>query len=237
MILDIIDTTSYIIIGTVMDMVQVPVGREADLMSDSRQNNEDILRVMGFIGFVSILVGAAIAVFDAELWLKSDDTYSNALTYMMGAFTLQGISFFFYKLLLQEGMDTKANWTRQQRIRETRMREMQTTFANAQLEQELKVRQHQMDRQLAMLEKNPDAYMAMMGGNNLGILDDHFRVNSFGDSTEDFNPPPTHKTQEQSPVSLGVDYGKRAEEEEEDVPKKKDGTPDKRFKKDEKGDE
>ena len=220
----------------VIDMVQVPIGREADIMSDSRGNNEDILRVMGFIGFVSLLVGAAIAVFDANLWLRSEDTYSNAMTYAMGAFTLQGMSFFFYKLLLQEGMDTKASWTRTQRMRDRRLQDIQSQFANAQLESELKVRQHQMDRQLSMLEQNPDGYMAMMGGNNLGILDDQYR--GFDDSTAGFNPPPTHKIDEQQPVNLGVDYGKKAEEEEEESPVKKDGSPDKRYKKkDEQGDD
>ena len=60
----------------------------------SRRNNDDILRIMGFIGFVSILVGAAVAVFDTKMWLHSDDAYYNAMTYAMGAFTLQGMSFF-----------------------------------------------------------------------------------------------------------------------------------------------
>jgi hypothetical protein len=194
-------------------------------MGDSR-SNEDILRVMGFIGFVSILVGAAVAVFDAGLWLKSEDTYSNALTYSMGAFTLQGMSFFFYKLLVQEGMDSKAQWTRQQRTRDNRMRDMQSQFANAQLEQELKMRQMQMDKQLDMMNRNPDAYMAMMGGQNLGILDDQFRnPQVFADSTDNFNPPPKHKVDDKSkPVNLGVDYGA-------DEKVKKDGTPDKRYKK------
>jgi len=183
-------------------------------MSGSRDGNEDILRVMGFIGFVSILVGAAVAVFDAGLWLKSQDTYSNAMTYAMGAFTLQGMSFFFYKLLLQEGMDTKAQWTRTQRIRDRRLQSMQSQFADAQMESELKVRQHQMDRQLNMLENNPDAYMAMMGGGDMGIT-------MFNDSTEGFNPPPTHKSSDNKPVSLGVDYGKKAEEDEEVEEEKK----------------
>jgi hypothetical protein len=201
-------------------------------MSDSR-GNEDILRVMGFIGFVSLLVGAAVAVFDAGLWLKSDDTYSNAMTYAMGAFTLQGMSFFFYKLLLQEGMDTKAQWTRTQRTRDRKLQSMQSQFADAQMETELKVRQHQMDRQLTILESNPDAYMQMMGGGG----GDPFAANPFNDATTDFNPPPTHKIDEHQPVNLGVDYGKKSEDDDES-PTNKDGSPDKRYKKkDDKGDD
>tara|TARA_R110000737_G_scaffold17896_2_gene35784 strand:+ start:7356 stop:7925 length:570 start_codon:yes stop_codon:yes gene_type:complete len=175
-------------------------------------SNEDILRVMGFIGFVSILVGSAVAVFDAGLWLRSDETYGNAMTYAMGAFTLQGMSFFFYKLLVQESMDSKAQWTRQQRVRDNRMRDMQSQFANAQLEQELSMRKMQMDKQLSMMNKNPDAFMAMMGGNSLGILDDHYKEPvMFDDSTADFNPPPKHKIDDKKPVNLGVDYGEEDE--------------------------
>lgn len=170
----------------------------------SSKSNEDILRVMGFIGFVSILVGSAVAVFDAGLWLKSTDTYSNALTYAMGALHYK-VCHFLYKLLVQESMDSKAQWTRQQRVRDGRIREMQSQFANAQLEQELKVRQMQMDRQLSLMEKNPDAYMAMMGGNSLGILDDQYREpQPFDDSTADFNPPPKHKPKRERKRSILV---------------------------------
>lgn len=186
----------------------------------SRRNNDDILRIMGFIGFVSILVGAAVAVFDTKMWLHSDDAYSNAMTYAMGAFTLQGMSFFLYKLLLQDQMDDKASWTRTQRTRDRRLQDMQSQFANAQLEQELKVRQMTLERQLQMMEKNPEAYMQMMGGGNLGILDDQFKpITPFTNGTDEFNPPPAHKQQSDQPITLGVDYNKE-EEEKDDEPKK-----------------
>lgn len=173
-------------------------------VSDS-QTNEDILRVMGFIGFVSILVGSAVAVFDADLWLKSEDTYSNAITYAMGAFTLQGMSFFFYKLLVQENMDNKAQWTRNQRVRDARLREMQSQFANAQLEQELKMRQMQMDKQLKMMENNPDAYLAMMTGEVMR------EPQPFIEQPTEFNPPPKHKSDDKRPVNLGVDITEEKE--------------------------
>ena len=37
-----------------------------------QDTNADEIRVLGLITFVSILVGAAIGVFDAGLWLKQD---------------------------------------------------------------------------------------------------------------------------------------------------------------------
>lgn len=192
-------------------------------MTDA-QTNEDILRVMGFIGFVSILVGAAIAVFDADLWLKSEDTYSNALTYAMGAFTLQGMSYFFYKLLLQDNMDSKAQWQRTQRVRDARLREMNSQFANAQLETELRMRQMQMEKQLRMLEENPDAYLAMsaMGGYDAVAMSE---PQTFKEQPTEFNPPPKHRTDKKEAVTLGVDLTTK------DVPLTKDGKPDKRYKK------
>tara|TARA_R100000406_G_scaffold94392_1_gene86085 strand:- start:2278 stop:2862 length:585 start_codon:yes stop_codon:yes gene_type:complete len=193
-------------------------------MTDA-QTNEDILRVMGFIGFVSILVGAAIAVFDADLWLKSQDTYSNALTYAMGAFTLQGMSYFFYKLLLQDNMDSKAQWQRTQRVRDARLREMNSQFANAQLETELKMRQMQMEKQLRMLEENPDAYMAMsMSGYEAIPQIVEPKPQTFKEQPSEFNPPPKHRTDKKEAVNLGVDLTK-------EVPLTKDGKPDKRYKK------
>ena len=54
--------------------------------------NADELRILGLISFVSILVGCAIGVFDAELWLVDHSSVrTNALIYTMGAFTLQGL--------------------------------------------------------------------------------------------------------------------------------------------------
>ena len=186
-------------------------------MSGEHRQHEDILRIMGFIGFVSILVGCAIAVFDAGLWLRTSDTYTNAMTYTMGAFTLQGMSYFFYKLLMQEGMDTKAQWTKSQRVRDRQIQEMNTQFADAQLQQELRARQLAMERQLRVLDENPEAYLQMMSGMNGGTLG----AIPFTEPTTEFNPPPKHKSEPDKPLTLGTD-----------ITKKKDGSPDKRFKKD-----
>ena len=196
-------------------------------MNDSRRESQNILRVMGFIGFVSMLTGASIVVYAEGLWIKTGSTWVDGTIYMMGAFTLQGISYTLYKLLMQENMDTRAKWSMTQKEHNRRLQEMQSQFTSAQMERELKIRQMQMERQMEMLERNPDAYMSMMGGNNLGILDDKYREpQTFESSTEDFNPPPKHKIDENKPVNLGVDYGKT-----DDVPLTKDGKPDKRFKK------
>tara|TARA_R110002020_G_scaffold14091_1_gene50094 strand:+ start:9056 stop:9634 length:579 start_codon:yes stop_codon:yes gene_type:complete len=187
-------------------------------MAGENRQHEDILRIMGFIGFVSILVGSAVAVFDAGLWLRTSDTYTNAMTYTMGAFTLQGMSYFFYKLLMQEGMDTKAQWTKSQRVRDRSIQQMNDQFADAQLQQELRARQLAMERQLRVLDENPEAYLQMMNGGVSGL---NIGAIPFTEPTTEFNPPPKHKSEPDKPLTLGTD-----------ITKKKDGSPDKRFKKD-----
>ena len=98
------------------------------------QNNTDELRVLGLISFVSILVGSAIAVFDAGLWLKDDTTYTNSITYTMGAFTLQGMAYFIYKMLAQDGMDQRAVISNMQRNMSRQMQNQQMRFAQAQMD-------------------------------------------------------------------------------------------------------
>jgi hypothetical protein len=117
------------------------------------ETNADEIRVLGLITFVSILVGAAIAVFDAGLWLKMDgDVRTNAVTYSMGAFTLQGMSFVLYKLLMQENLDHRASFARLDRQRSRKMQSMQQAMANKQMDVEMKLQEAQFMRQLKMLE-------------------------------------------------------------------------------------
>lgn len=159
------------------------------------RGNEDELKVMGLIAFVSMLVGAAIAVFDARLWLRMEDSvYTNALTYTMGAFTLQGISYFIYKMLMQDSMDSRATFARQQKERDRRVMQMQQMFSGRQLEQELRLQELQLEAQLKMLEHNPEAVMAKVAE----------------PPREDFAPSaPAHEAKSDQPLDLGA--GKVAE--------------------------
>ena len=123
-------------------------------------SNTDEIRVLGLITFVSILVGAAIAVFDAGLWLRTEgDVRTNAATYAMGAFTLQGMSFVLYKLLMQENLDHRATFARMDRDRARKMQGMQQVMANKQMEVEMKLQEAQFMRQLNMLEHQNELEM------------------------------------------------------------------------------
>ncbi len=155
--------------------------------------NSDELRVMGLISFISILVGSAIAVFDAELWLYANSTYTNAITYTMGAFTLQGISYFLYKMMFQDNMDHRAQFARMSRERQRRMTMMQGEFQNRQMEAELRMHQLQFDRQMDMLDQHPERFMAS-GGAMFETLAPE----------EDEKGAPTHKGESKKSLNLGA---------------------------------
>ena len=155
--------------------------------------NEDELKVMGLIAFISLLVGGAIAIFDARLWLRVDDSvYTNSITYIMGAFTLQGISYFLYKMLMQDSMDNRATFARQAKDRDKRVMQMQQMFSGRQLEQELKLQELQLEAQLRMMENDPDVLLRGLG----------YAVSE--PPREEFAPAPKHEAQSDKPLDLGA---------------------------------
>jgi len=157
------------------------------------RQNEDELKVMGLIAFISLLVGGAIAIFDARLWLRVDDSvYTNSLTYIMGAFTLQGISYFIYKMLMQDSMDNRATFARQAKDRDRRVMQMQQMFSGRQLEQELKLQELQLEAQLRMMENDPDVLLRGLG----------YQVNE--PPRDEFAPTPQHEAQSDKPLDLGA---------------------------------
>lgn len=121
------------------------------------ETNADEIRVLGLITFVSILVGAAIGVFDAGLWLKQEgDVRTNSFTYAMAAFTLQGMSFVLYKLLMQQSLDHRASFARLDRERNRRMQGMQQQMANKQMEVEMRIQEANFLRQLQRIENQKE---------------------------------------------------------------------------------
>lgn len=152
-------------------------------------SNTDELRVLGLISFVSILVGCAIAVFDASLWLTSPDTYTNAITYTMGAFTLQGMAYFIYKMLAQDGMDQRAVIANMQKNMSRTMQAQQMKFAQRQMQMEIKKQEAIFSKQMEDLEKDPEVqdYIRLMEGDEV----------------------PAHKADTKKPMKLGNQTGKR----------------------------
>ena len=158
-------------------------------MQPQTPQNKDELRVLGLISFVSILVGCSIAVFDAGLWLTSPDTYTNGITYTMGAFTLQGMAYFIYKMLAQDGMDQRAVISNMQRSMTRQMQNQRMRFAQAQRDMEIKKQEVVFAKQLEDLEKDPEVqdYIKLMEGDEA----------------------PQHKANTKKPMKLGGDTRKR----------------------------
>ena len=156
------------------------------------ETTADELRVLGLITFVSLLVGATIAVFDSGFWLKSTDTQTNAYTYAMAAFTLQGMSFVLYKLLMQDSMDHKAGFARMDRERNRRMQTMQQQMATRQMELEMRMQEAQFTRQMQMMEHQQEMASTESDITNLG---DMMLIPN--------PPPPQHPAEEKGSIDLG----------------------------------
>ena len=56
---------------------------------------------MGLIISQSALIGVAVAIFDSRLWLVNDETWMNGLNYAMGAFALQGLAYYLFKMFFE----------------------------------------------------------------------------------------------------------------------------------------
>jgi hypothetical protein len=107
----------------------------------------------------------------------------------MGAFTLQGMAYFIYKMLAQDGMDQRAVISNMQRSMTRQMQNQQMRFAQAQMDMEIKKQEVVFAKQLEDLEKDPEVqdYIKLMEGDEA----------------------PQHKANTKKPMKLGGDTRKR----------------------------
>jgi len=175
-------------------------------------NNTDELRILGLISFVSMLVGGCIAVFDAELWLVSDTVRTNALTYTMGAFTLQGMAYFLWKMLAQDSMDQKASLANMQKNMSRQMQKQQMGFAQKQMEIEMKKQEIMFSHQLDQLQQDPEVIQYLQ-------LQDEMKINA-----EEALTIPSHTSNDKRAIKLGASqtrntdgtYAKKDESDEKE---------------------
>lgn len=163
-------------------------------MQGPSPENADELRVFGLITFVAVFVGASIAVFDSNLWLVAEDTRTNSFTYAMGAFTLQGMSYVMYKMLMQDSMDTKATMARWQREQARTMQEMQMQLSKRQMDVEIMRQRAMLEQQMEALEGDPEVAQYMLLHRQADEL-----------MTRGGAGIPSHETTGQAPMPLGVD--------------------------------
>ena len=162
-------------------------------------HNTDELRILGLISFVSILVGCAIGVFDAELWLVDEQVRTNALTYTMGAFTLQGMGYFLWKMLAQDSMDQKASLANMQKTMSRQMQKQQMGFAQKQMEIEMKKQEMVFSHQLTQLETDPEVvqYLALQ--------------QEMQQAAEEAAGIPSHTSNENKPMPLGATKARKSD--------------------------
>ena len=94
-------------------------------MSDTTDSE---IRLMGLIISQSALIGVAVAIFDSRLWLVNDETWMNGLNYSMGAFALQGLAYYLFKMFFERNLRERARMSEFQRQHQSRFRNMQVNF-------------------------------------------------------------------------------------------------------------
>ena len=157
-----------------------------------------------------LLPAFAVGIFDAGLWLKLDDSTLNGVTYAMAAFAVQGLAYYLFKMFFQQGMDEKARMAAQERERRNRYRNMEFTFDRRRQDMEMRMQEAQLEAELNWMEKNPGKtppwVEARMYGSGLG--------------TDTFMP---ELEKESAPLSLGLDFSEKEEDEKSKPHRGSDG--------------
>ena len=203
-------------------MVTPAVDKPVDIM-ESQEHHDAEIRLMGLILAQSTLVGVAVGIFDSKVWLTQDSVWINGFTYAMGAFFVQGIAYYVFKMFFEKNLQEKTHHSNLERERSYKYKMMQQQFDNRRSEMEMRMQEAQLERELRWMEQNPGKMppsWGVMGGSQsmVGIYDQQ----GGGAATFDSSKIPTHEAQILQPLTLGV---------EEQVRLKKDGTPDKRYEK------
>ena len=175
-------------------------------MQQGSNTSEAEIRLMGLILAQSALVGLAIGLFDADMWLNTNDPLVNGFTYAMAAFFVQGIAYYFFKMFFEQNMQERVRIQNMERERQGRYRSMQYTFDNRRAE-------------LRWMEDNPGKMPPSWGvpGGSPSLVQQQ--------ENKLITNPPKHSAEIKTPVNLGI-------KQDDDTPLKKDGTPDKRYKND-----
>ena len=193
-------------------------------------SDTDEMKMTGLILSQSALVGVAVGVFSAGLWLPGGseaDSTINGMTYAMGALAVQTIAYYLFKMFFEQGMKEKVQVAEMQRTRQDAFRQQQFGFEQRRADLELKVQEMQLENELRMLHDNPDRITPGFNSSNVtaGVQ---------GDFHNTFNPGiPVHQAENKAPLNLGLNQMADELIRENGQPSqrlKKDGTPDLRYK-------
>jgi len=181
-------------------------------------SDTDEMKMTGLILSQSALVGVAVGVYSSALWLPAGSdgaSWQNGMTYAMGALAVQTIAYYLFKMFFEQGMREKVQLAEMQRNRQSQFRSQQMNFDQRRADLELRVQEMQLENELRMLKEDPSRISSFNNGNVSGTGNDFHNT---------FNPGiiPSHDANNDAPMNLGI--GK------EEIPRKKDGSPDLRYK-------
>lgn len=190
-------------------------------------SDTDEMKMTGLILAQSALVGVAVGVFSAGLWLPTggdSDSTVNGMTYAMGALAVQTIAYYIFKMFFEQNMKERVQMAEMQRQRSESFRSQQMGFDQRRMDLELRVQEMQLENELRMLQADPSRITAGFNSSNIG--------GTGADFHNTFNPGiPLHNADNETPLNLGTNLNKMADDlMEEDIPRKKDGSPDLRYK-------
>ena len=194
----------------------------------TEMSDADEMKMTGLILAQSALVGVAVGVFSAGLWLpggSNAESTINGMTYAMGALAVQTIAYYLFKMFFEQGMKEKVQIAEMQRTRQDAFRQQQFGFEQRRADLELRVQEMQLENELRMLHEDPSRISPGFNGSNVtaGIQGDYHNT---------FNPGiPVHQADNNTPLNLGLNsMADSLMEDSREVPLKKDGTPDLRYK-------
>jgi hypothetical protein len=119
------------------------------------EHEQSEIRLMGLILMQSMSIGLAVGIFNANLWIDLNDPALNGLTYSMGAFAVQGLAYYLFKMFFQQNMDDKARMAAMERERRMRYRNMEVNFDRRRQDMELRMQERQLESELNWMEANP----------------------------------------------------------------------------------
>tara|TARA_R110000765_G_scaffold283501_1_gene380476 strand:+ start:41 stop:577 length:537 start_codon:yes stop_codon:yes gene_type:complete len=161
-------------------------------MSDSSSSvDQSEIRLMGLILMQSMSIGIAVSIFDSKVWIDLESVTVNGFTYAMGAFFVQGLAYYVFKMFFQHGMDEKARSSHMERERRGRYRGMEEQFDRRRQEMELRMQEAQLNSELEWMEGNP------------GKMPASFTASTFPSSTANFVPA---VNESKDPLKLGVSF-------------------------------
>ena len=228
-----------------------------DWNRDGEIDNSE-LRLTGLILAQSAMVGLAVGVFDSDMWLTagaSGDSWMNGITYAMGALAVQILGFYMFKMFFERQMKQRVYHQNRQREYDTRLRGMQSDHDQRRMELELRVQEMQLQKELAMYQSNPNAFDQLVqqtaqqmptppsnvsgGAMSLGLDNITPTTNVIVPprNLDGLTPEQVYAWAQQNEVIAGSqipsqELSQLADElNTENLPLKKDGTPDLRYRK------